>query len=206
MEEDKENHDEEQAEAIDDVSVSSDSFVDVADDLNDDVLHPEQQPLTEQEIEDLVNELMEVESKAAEAQEALEEESLAKVEAEVREELRQTLTGDELENAVAEEMEIFKEDWENVLDELEKESANLLEQLDGAGIELPRLYKWIEGQVPFGCCTEAWKTRTHWVGSQVTSEAKDSIADAQEYLQIHRPTTWKNFGGGCQWFSGEKTC
>lgn len=207
MEEDKENHDEEQAEAIDDVSVSSDSFVDVADDLNDDVLHPEQQPLTEQEIEDLINELIEVESKAAEAQEALEEESLAKVEAEVREELRQTLTGDELENAVAEEMEIFKEDWENVLDELEKESANLLEQLDGAGIELPRLYKWIESQVPFGCCTEAWKTRTHWVGSQVTSEAKDSIADAQEYLQIQRPVRrrhGKTLEEGASGFLGRK--
>ncbi|RVW30985.1 Protein chromatin remodeling 20 [Vitis vinifera] len=33
------------------------------------------------------------------------------------------------------------------------------EQLDGAGIELPSLYKWIESQAPNGCCTEAWKQR-----------------------------------------------
>ncbi|XP_071920989.1 protein CHROMATIN REMODELING 20-like isoform X4 [Coffea arabica] len=206
MDEEKENRDEEQAEEIEEVSASSDSFIDDADDMNDDVSHPEQ-PLTEQEIEDLLNELIEVESKAAEAQEALEEESLAKVEAEVREELRQALAGDELENVAAEEMEIFKEDWENVLDELEKESANLLEQLDGAGIELPSLYKWIESQVPLGCCTEAWKTRTHWVGSQGTSDAKDSVAAAEKYLQIHRPVRrrhGKTLEEGASGFLGKK--
>lgn len=32
----------------------------------------------------------------------------------------------QLEKAVADEMAIFKEDWENVLDELETESAHLL--------------------------------------------------------------------------------
>lgn len=89
---------------------------------------------------------------AAEAQEALEEESLAKVESEVRQELKQTLQGDDvsfslcpqlfylsvfylqlfvftclqLETAVAEEMNTYKEEWEVVLDDLETESAHLL--------------------------------------------------------------------------------
>lgn len=61
------------------------------------------------------------------------------------------------------------------------------EQLDGAGIELPPLYKWIESQVPDGCNTEAWKKRAHWVGSQVTSELSQSIRDAEDYLQSRRP-------------------
>ncbi|KAL3523379.1 hypothetical protein ACH5RR_016213 [Cinchona calisaya] len=205
MEEEKENHDEE-VEDMENDSSSSDSFVDDSSDVNDEVLQP-QEPLTDQEIEDLINELIEVESKAAEAQEVLEGESLEKVEAEVREELRQTLAGDELENAVAEEMYILKEDWENVLDELETEAAHLLEQLDGAGIELPSLYKWIENQVPHGCCTEAWKTRTHWVGSQVTNGAIDSISDAEKYLQIHRPVRrrhGKTLEEGASGFLGKK--
>ncbi|KAF5462802.1 hypothetical protein F2P56_018779 [Juglans regia] len=79
------------------------------------------------------------------------------------------------------------EEWEAVLDELETEGAHLLEQLDGAGIELPSLYKWIESQAPNGCCTEAWKKRVHWVGSQVTGEFNESIADSEKFLQIHRP-------------------
>ncbi|KAK2999110.1 hypothetical protein RJ639_024349 [Escallonia herrerae] len=146
-----------------------------------------QEPLTEREIEELIAELLEVESKAAEAQEALEDESLAKVEVEVREELAQSLSGDDLEKAVAAEMAALKEEWEAVLDDHETESAHLLEQLDGAGIELPNLYKWIESEAPNGCCTEAWKKRTHWVGSQVTSDLTESVADAEKYLQIHRP-------------------
>ncbi|KAK2968271.1 hypothetical protein RJ640_016203 [Escallonia rubra] len=146
-----------------------------------------QEPLTDREIEELIAELLEVESKAAEAQEALEDESLAKVEIEVREELAQSLSGDDLEKAVVAEMAALKEEWEAVLDDHETESAHLLEQLDGAGIELPSLYKWIESEAPNGCCTEAWKKRTHWVGSQVTSDLTESVADAEKYLQIHRP-------------------
>lgn len=61
------------------------------------------------------------------------------------------------------------------------------EQLDGAGIELPSLYKWIESQAPNGCCTEAWKKRVHWVGSQMTGEITESIADTEKFLKIHRP-------------------
>lgn len=174
-------------------SSSGDSFID--DESYDDEpstsgqdegLHLEA-PLTEEEIEDLISEFLEVESKAAEAQESLEKESLVKVEREVKEELAQTLHGDNLEMAVANEMEAFREECEAVLDELETESAHLLEQLDGAGIELPNLYKWIESQAPNGCCTEAWKKRTHWAGSQVTSEITESISDAEKFLQTHRP-------------------
>ncbi|KAF5735221.1 protein CHROMATIN REMODELING 20 isoform X4 [Tripterygium wilfordii] len=161
---------------------SSDSFIVDSDD--DDVAS---EPLTEEEIQELISDFLEVESKAAEAQEALEKESLAKVESEVREELAQTLDGDELETAVADEMTTLIEEWEDVLDELETESAHLLEQLDGAGIELPSLYKMIESQAPNVCHTEAWKKRAHWVGSQVTTECTKSVADAENYLQIQRP-------------------
>ncbi|XP_058095092.1 protein CHROMATIN REMODELING 20 isoform X2 [Magnolia sinica] len=144
-------------------------------------------PMTDAEIEELVADFLEVESKAAEAQESLEKESLAQVEREVRAELAQNLEGDDLEMAVSTEMKTFVEEWEKALDDLEAESALLLEQLDGAGIELPKLYKWIESQAPNGCCTEAWKRRTLWVGSQATNEIAESIADAEKYLQSCRP-------------------
>ncbi|KAL3654023.1 hypothetical protein CASFOL_003704 [Castilleja foliolosa] len=155
-------------------------------DENEEESHNEE-PLTEEEIEELIAELLEVESKAAEAQEALEEESLLKVEADVRKELAQSFSGDELDKAVAEEMETLKEEWEVALDDLETESAHLLEQLDGAGLELSNIYKWIEKQVPNGCCTEAWKNRAHWAGTQMPSDASASVAQAEEYLQTHRP-------------------
>ncbi|KAL1339819.1 hypothetical protein AAHE18_U068600 [Arachis hypogaea] len=180
-------------EVVDIESGSSGSFNDDSDDegslppeVDDDRVNLEE-PLTEEEIQDLISELLEVESKAAEAQEALEEESLAKVESDVRQELQQTLTEDDLETAVADEMATFKEEWETVLDDLETESANLLEQLDGAGIELPSLYKWIEKEAPNGCRTEAWKKRNHWVGLQATTEIAESVADAEKYLQVNRP-------------------
>ncbi|KAI3724262.1 hypothetical protein L2E82_36033 [Cichorium intybus] len=173
-------------------STSGDSFINDSDNDEpstsgqDDEIHLEV-PLTDEDIERLISELLTVESKAAEAQEALEDESLAKVEVEVRDELAQSLEGEALENAVADEMIALREKWEDELDDLETESAHLLEQLDGAGIELPSLYKWIESQAPNGCCTEAWKNRTHWVGSKVTGDATESIADAEKYLQTHRP-------------------
>ncbi|KAL6501187.1 hypothetical protein OROHE_025050 [Orobanche hederae] len=171
-----------------------------------------EEPLTEEDVEELIAELLEVESKvtrihpsclresiictsiliiilfqAAEAQEALEEESLLKVKADVTKELAQCSSGDELDKTVAEEMETLKEEWEIVLDELEIESAHLLEQLDSAGVDLSSLYKWIEKQAPNGCCTEAWKNRTHWAGTQMPSDASASVAQAEEYLQTHRP-------------------
>lgn len=173
-------------------STSSDSFINDSDNdepstSGQDDQTPQEQPLTDEDIEGLIAELLSVESKAAEAQEALEDESLAKVEVEVREELAQSLEGEALENAVAEEMLGLREKWEDELDDLETESSHLLEQLDGAGIELPSLYKWIESQAPNGCRTEAWKNRTHWVGSQVSGDVNESIADAEKYLQTHRP-------------------
>ncbi|KAK6136328.1 hypothetical protein DH2020_029949 [Rehmannia glutinosa] len=166
---------------------SSDDSLENKEEEEEEEPHSEE-PLTEEEIEELIAELLEVESKAAEAQESLEEESLLKVEADVRKELAQSLAGDELDKAVAQEMATFKEEWEVELDELETESAHLLqEQLDGAGVDLSRLYKWIERQAPNGCSTEAWKKRTHWVGTQMSGDATESVAQAEEYLQIHRP-------------------
>ncbi|KAL8246018.1 hypothetical protein R6Q59_007234 [Mikania micrantha] len=168
-------------------STSSDSFINDSDNNEpstsgqDDETHHEA-PLTDEDIEGLIAELLTIESKAAEAQEALEDESLAKVEAEVREELAQSLEGETLDRAVADEMLALREKWEDELDDLEKR-----EQLDGAGIELPSLYKWIESQAPNGCCTEAWKNRTHWAGSQATAGATESIADAEKFLKTHRP-------------------
>ncbi|KNA07910.1 hypothetical protein SOVF_167500 isoform B [Spinacia oleracea] len=144
-------------------------------------------PRTEEEIQELIDELLEAESKAAEAQEALEDESLKKVEQEVRVELAENLQGDDLEKSVAEEMTTFREGWEATLDELETESAHLLEQLDGAGIDLPSIYKQIERNAPNGCCTEAWKKRTHWAGTEAASDAVESIKDAEKHLQNLRP-------------------
>ncbi|KAK4487524.1 hypothetical protein RD792_005829 [Penstemon davidsonii] len=176
---------EEEIELVDNDS-SDDSLEDKNNEDEEEESHSEE-PLTEKEIEELIAELLEVESKAAEAQETLEEESLVKVEADVRKELSQSLSCDALDKAVAEEMATFKEEWEVELDELETESAHLLEQLDGAGIDLSSLYKWIESQAPNGCCTEAWKKKTHWVGTQMSLDATESVAQAEEYLQNHRP-------------------
>ncbi|CAM8891643.1 unnamed protein product [Rhodiola kirilowii] len=116
-------------------SSSSDSFINDSGDEDpsipgrDEILNLEE-PMTEEEVEELISDFLEVEGKAAEAQETLEEESLAKVESDVREELAQTLSGDELEKAVEMEMKTFREEWENVLDELESESSHLLVTTD----------------------------------------------------------------------------
>ncbi|KAF3452373.1 hypothetical protein FNV43_RR02806 [Rhamnella rubrinervis] len=178
----EENHEE-----MEDVGdASSDSFIDDSEDDGPSTSGQDER-LGDEEIEELIAEFLEVESKAAEAQEALEKESLAKVESEVREELAANLQGDELETAVADEMATLVEEWEAVLDKLETESAHLLEQLDGAGIELPSLYKWIESQAPNGCSTEAWKRRIHWVGTQAACDFVELKDDAEKYLQNHRP-------------------
>uniref|UniRef100_A0A1D1Z2M2 ATP-dependent helicase ATRX n=2 Tax=Anthurium amnicola TaxID=1678845 RepID=A0A1D1Z2M2_9ARAE len=183
---------EELREAEDDVdSDSSDSFIcDSKDELSAYGTNDEsssEAPLTDGDVEELVTEFLEVESKAAEAQESLEKESLTQVENDVRAELAETFQGEELETAVSTEMKIYIEQWETVLDELETESSLLLEQLDGAGVELPTLYKWIESQVPECCSTEAWKRRAHWAGCQVTSEIDEAIHGAENYLHSHRP-------------------
>ncbi|XP_068660987.1 protein CHROMATIN REMODELING 20-like isoform X2 [Aristolochia californica] len=172
-------------------SDSDDSFIDDSDDeevsTSEEYESNIETPLTDAEIEELIAEFLEVESKAAEAQESLEKESLTRVESEVRAELAQYLHGDELKAAVATEMKTFVEEWEGVLDDLEAESALLLEQLDGAGIELPSLYKYIESQAPIGCSTDAWRKRIHWIGSQKTDEITESVINAEKYLQSCRP-------------------
>ncbi|OVA02313.1 SNF2-related [Macleaya cordata] len=204
---------EDQQEEVEDASsASGDSFIDDSDDDdpsisgNDDESHLEA-PLSDAEIEELIAELLEVESKAAEAQESLEKESLTRVESEVRAELAENLNWDDLETAVTTEMRTYTEEWETLLDELETESAQLLEQLDGSGVDLPKLYKWIESQAPDGCSTEAWRKRTHWVGSQVTSEVTESITDAEKYLQSQRPVRRKHgrlLEEGASGFIGKK--
>ncbi|KAG9133369.1 hypothetical protein Leryth_025042 [Lithospermum erythrorhizon] len=79
-------------------SPSSESFIDDEDEEDDDdvQLSKREEPLTEEEIDELVAELVEVERKAAEAQEALEEDSITGIEEEVKEELAQTLSGEEV--------------------------------------------------------------------------------------------------------------
>ncbi|CAH8383997.1 unnamed protein product [Eruca vesicaria subsp. sativa] len=145
-------------------------------------------PLSEEEINKLISDLVGVESKAGKAQESLEKESIARVEEESREKLAKTLRGVELDKSVAAEMMNFRDVWESNLDNLETESANLLEQLDGAGIELPKLYKTIESRVPNGCCyTKAWKKRVHCVGTQVTKETVESLSNAETFLHTHSP-------------------
>ncbi|CAA6655410.1 unnamed protein product [Spirodela intermedia] len=187
-----ENESEEVQEAEEDVeSESSDSFIcDSEDGLSEDETNDgltSEVPLTDAEVEELITEFLDVESKAAEAQESLEKESLAQVESEVKAELSEKFQGEELETAVLAEMKIYIEQWKSTLDELETESSLLLEQLDGAGVELPKLYRLIESQVADCCSTEAWKRRAHWVGCQLTSELGEAINDAEKYLQSCRP-------------------
>ncbi|CAA7390656.1 unnamed protein product [Spirodela intermedia] len=188
----EENESEEVQEAEEDVeSESSDSFIcDSEDGLSEDETNDgltSEVPLTDAEVEELITEFLDVESKAAEAQESLEKESLAQVESEVKAELSEKFQGEELETAVLAEMKIYIEQWKSTLDELETESSLLLEQLDGAGVELPKLYRLIESQVADCCSTEAWKRRAHWVGCQLTSELDEAINDAEKYLQSCRP-------------------
>ncbi|KAJ4895482.1 Protein CHROMATIN REMODELING 20 [Raphanus sativus] len=115
-----------------------------------------QKHLSKEELEDWVAELAGVEIEADEAQEALENESLAKVEGEVKEESALRLRCVE-------------------------------EQLDGASVELPKLHKMIESQVPKGCYSESSKRRDHWVGTQATKETVESLANAETFLHTHRP-------------------
>ncbi|PIA40011.1 hypothetical protein AQUCO_02500020v1 [Aquilegia coerulea] len=189
-----EDHDE-----VEDVESASDddSFIDDSSD-NDPLVSEQDEdnlnletPLTDAEIDELLADLLDVESKAAEAQESLEEESLARLESDVRAELAENLHGEELELAVTNEMRTYVEDWETVLDDLETESAQLMEQLDAADVDLPGTFKWIESQTPNNCSTEAWKKRNHWVGSQISSEVRGSIEDAEKYLHSQRPVKRK---------------
>lgn len=74
--------------------------------------------LTDVEVQYLIDEFLQVESKAAEAQESLEEETLLHVERDVGSELSESLMGKNLEDAVEKEMETFKEQWEGTLKRL----------------------------------------------------------------------------------------
>ncbi|MCO5556932.1 hypothetical protein L7F22_010487 [Adiantum nelumboides] len=146
-------------------------------DLNTDV------PLTEEEINDLIDNLFEVESKAADAQETLEEESLATLRCEIEDELAAKLSGSELDAAVKEELRTFVEQWQDALDKLEDESGVLQERLDDAGVELSSLFKWMEKQAPQCCSTEAWRKRTHWAGLHPSEEVSNTVQEAESQLE-----------------------
>lgn len=69
----------------------------------------------------------------------------------------------------------------------------LQEQLDGSGIELSAIYKWIESQASNECFTEAWKKRIQWIGSQATPEMTDAVSKADKYLQSCYPVRRQDF-------------
>ncbi|KAJ7294517.1 hypothetical protein O6H91_Y252000 [Diphasiastrum complanatum] len=143
--------------------------------------------LSDEEVQKLVDQLLQAESEAAEAQEALEEESLERLKQEVRAELAETVSEDGLDAAVSEEMAVFTEDWENTLASLEDQSALLQERLEDAGISLPDIFKWIEKQASEGCTTEAWKKRVHWAGIQMPQDFVEALTKAEEDLDYQRP-------------------
>ncbi|MCO5598149.1 hypothetical protein L7F22_052241 [Adiantum nelumboides] len=154
-----------------------DACSDSEQDLNTDV------PLTEEEINDLIDSLFEVESKAADAQETLEEESLATIRCEIEDELAAKLSGSELDAAVKEELRTFVEQWQEALDKLEDESGVLQERLDDAGVELSSLFKWMEKQAPQCCSTEAWRKRAHWAGLHPSEEVSNTVQEAESQLE-----------------------
>ncbi|KAH9535296.1 hypothetical protein CY35_17G044900 [Sphagnum magellanicum] len=180
-EEEEEQEDEDEDENNEDSGSDGPHFSGLEDDSSN------EGPLTDEDVQQLVDELLQVESEAAEAQEALEDESLEATEQEVQQELAETLSGSELEAAVEKEMSILKEQWQEKVDELEDKSALLQEKLDDAGVSLPDLFKWIEKQAPEGCTTEAWKKRTHWAGLQATQEAFEVVSQAEQQLTNQRP-------------------
>ncbi|CAM6088651.1 unnamed protein product [Calypogeia fissa] len=145
-------------------------------------------PLKDEDLQELVDQLLKAESEAAEAQEMLEEESLASVRDEVKAELAETFSGPELDAKVDEEMRTYIETWEESCEELQEECSLLQEELEDAGVDLPDLYKRIEKQAPEGCSTEAWKQRTHWAGHQPTQEVEVVVKRAEEELKIRHPT------------------
>ncbi|CAM6012814.1 unnamed protein product [Sphagnum balticum] len=180
-EEEEEQEDEDEEENNEDSGSDSPHFSGLEDDSSN------EGPLTDEDVQQIVDELLQVESEAAEAQEALEDESLEATQQEVQQELAETLSGSELEAAVEKEMSILKEQWQEKADELEDKSALLQEKLDDAGVSLPDLFKWIEKQAPDGCTTEAWKKRTHWAGLQATQEAFEVVSQAEQQLTNQRP-------------------
>ncbi|CAM6062693.1 unnamed protein product [Sphagnum tenellum] len=180
-EEEEEQEDEDEEENNEDSGSDSPHFSGLEDDSSN------EGTLTDEDVQQIVDELLQVESEAAEAQEALEDESLEATQQEVQQELAETLSGSELEAAVEKEMSILKEQWQEKADELEDKSALLQEKLDDAGVSLPDLFKWIEKQAPEGCTTEAWKKRTHWAGLQATQEAFEVVSQAERQLTNQRP-------------------
>lgn len=52
--------------------------------------------------------------------------------------------------------------------------------MDGVGIDLLSIFKWIESRVFNGCCIEVWKKRIYWVGFEVISDVVELIRDVEK--------------------------
>eukprot|EP00850_Spirogloea_muscicola_P009061 SM000050S16986 [mRNA] locus=s50:275940:279154:- [translate_table: standard] len=106
--------------------------------------------------------LLEAESEAHCAQEALESDVLNLKYDEVKLELQKQLAQSKLDAAVKKEIDKYVGLWEDHLVNLEERICRYQEKLDEAGVSLPGLYKWIEHRVPLRCQSRAWKERSHW--------------------------------------------
>ncbi|EFJ17136.1 hypothetical protein SELMODRAFT_421130 [Selaginella moellendorffii] len=113
----------------------------------------------------MIDWLVEIESESADAQEHLEDESVKKVEEEVRLELSETLSGQELDMAVSCEMADYVSIWEKTLLELEEERPPAAE----------------------GCMTDTWRNRAHWAGTQAPEDFAEVLHSAEKDLDALRP-------------------
>ncbi|XP_024539294.1 protein CHROMATIN REMODELING 20 isoform X1 [Selaginella moellendorffii] len=142
---------------------------------------------SDEEVTRMIDWLVEIESESADAQEHLEDESVKKVEEEVRLELSETLSGQELDMAVSCEMADYVSIWKKTLLELEEESAKLQDRLEDAGVSLPDLFKAIEKQAAEGCMTDTWRNRAHWAGTQAPEDFAEVLHSAEKDLDALRP-------------------
>ncbi|CAI5470907.1 unnamed protein product [Closterium sp. Yama58-4] len=113
---------------------------------------------------------------AAEAQESLEEESMAAVRSNVAEEIRSArpdCSPDQVAVLVDEEMATLQEMWERELNVLLDKISEAQECLDTVpGIDLPAVYAFIEKHTSKAARTAAWKERSHWITDPKRDAAK----------------------------------
>ncbi|EFJ31211.1 hypothetical protein SELMODRAFT_408746 [Selaginella moellendorffii] len=125
---------------------------------------------SDEEVTRMIDWLVEIESESADAQEHLEDESVKKVEEEVRLELSETLSGQE--RAICAIV---------ILNRL------LHDRLEDAGVSLPDLFKAIEKQAAEGCMTDTWRNRAHWAGTQAPEDFAEVLHSAEKDLDALRP-------------------
>eukprot|EP00850_Spirogloea_muscicola_P011677 SM000073S21453 [mRNA] locus=s73:451248:454462:+ [translate_table: standard] len=131
--------------------------------------------------------LLEAESEAHCAQEALESDVLSLKSDEVKLELQKQLPHSKLDAAVKKEMDKYVGLWKDHLVNLEERICRYQEKLDEAGVSLPGLYKWIEHRVPLRCQSRAWKERSHWAGHQGNQPLSEWKVNADRQLNVTRP-------------------